>query len=146
MNLTISLLLGTLFGTGLAISGMTDAAKVLNFLDLTGNWDASLAFVMGAGLCITVPSFYLIQRRQKPVLVGRFNLPTNNTIDLKLMLGSVIFGVGWGLYGYCPGPAISALVYFDWETALFVLSMAAGMYIAGKVNVGLTLVPVDSTE
>ena len=146
MNLTISLLLGTLFGTGLAISGMTDTAKVLNFLDLSGNWDASLAFVMGAGLLITVPSFFLIQKLQKPLFRDRFNLPTNNTIDLKLVLGAVIFGVGWGLYGYCPGPAISALVYLDWETALFVLSMAAGMYIAGKVNVGLKAMPADSTE
>ena len=146
MNLTISLLLGTLFGAGLAISGMTDTAKVMNFLDVTGDWDASLAFVMGAGLLITIPAFYVIRRLVKPVLASEFDMPTNTGIDFDLALGSVLFGIGWGLYGFCPGPAISSLAYLDSETALFVLSMAVGMYIAGKVNAGSRAAIIDSTE
>ena len=133
MKLLLSLFFGTVFGTGLAISGMTDTQKVLNFLDLPGEWDASLGFVMAAGLLVTIPAFYLIIRQKKPVLAEAFNLPASNVIDVRLIVGGILFGVGWGLYGYCPGPAISALTYLDQENVLFVLSMMVGMFSAGRL-------------
>ena len=129
-----ALLCGIVFGAGLAVSGMTDTAKVLGFLDLFGNWIPDLAFVMGGAVCVTLVAFRFVLKRQRPVLAERFSLPTNTAIDSRLLSGAAIFGIGWGIYGYCPGPALSALVYLDSKTVVFVLAMFAGMAIANRLG------------
>jgi uncharacterized membrane protein YedE/YeeE len=128
------LLCGLLFGTGLAVSGMTDTRVVLGFLDITGVWDPSLLFVMAGALAITIPGFWLAQKRSKPILGEKFHLPASCAIQAKPLLGSVIFGVGWGLYGYCPGPALASLSTMNWQALLFVIAMAAGMYLEKSVG------------
>lgn len=135
-NLT-ALTSGVLFSMGLVVSGMTDPRKILNFLDVFGRWDASLIFVMGAGLAITTPAFYFILRQKKPVLENEFCVPTNNTIDKKLLIGSALFGIGWGMYGYCPGPAITSLTYMNTDAFLYVASMFVGMFAANRMTVFL---------
>ena len=134
MNYLIAVIAGTLFGSGLLLSGMMDPSKVIGFLDVFGNWDPSLIFVMGSALVVTIPTFYLVLKRNKPVLTERFNLPLKHTIDKPLILGAIIFGVGWGLVGYCPGPAISSLAGGSTTSIIFVLSMVAGMFAADKVK------------
>ena len=129
-----ALLCGILFGIGLAISGMTDTAKVLGFLDLFGSWIPDLAFVMGGAVCVTLVSFRFILKRSAPLLSENFKLPGNNAIDGRLLAGAAIFGIGWGVYGYCPGPAISALVYLDVKTVIFVVAMLLGMALANRVT------------
>ena len=136
MNIFLGLFCGILFGTGLAASGMTDTAKVLGFLDLFGNWDPSLAFVMGGALALTITGFHFILRKDKPLFDSQFHLPISKSIDVKLILGAIIFSLGWGIYGYCPGPALSALVYLQPETAVFVVSMPLGMWLAQKLQQG----------
>lgn len=121
---------GLLFGAGLALSGMTDTAKVLGFLDLFGRWIPDLAFVMGGAVCVTLVSFRFVLKR-RPLLAPDFSLPTRSDLDPQLLTGAALFGIGWGVYGYCPGPALSALVYLDAATAVFVLAMLAGMGMAG---------------
>jgi uncharacterized membrane protein YedE/YeeE len=121
----IALLAGTLFGAGLAASGMNDSAVVQGFLDVSGDWNPSLMFVMAAALFITVPGFLFMLKR-KPVLASHFNLPSFIRVDRPLIIGSIIFGMGWALVGYCPGPAIAALGYLNWESVMFVLAMLAG--------------------
>lgn len=113
MNLA-ALLVGVLFGLGLAMSGMLNPAKVLGFLDLAGDWDATLAVVMAAGLAVNVVAYRLTMRRAAPVLAEVFQVPTRRDIDLRLVLGSVIFGVGWGIAGICPGPALASLGAGQW--------------------------------
>jgi len=132
----IALLCGLVFGTGLAVSGMTDTAKVLGFLDLFGNWVPDLAFVMGGAVCVTLVAFRFVLKRKQPLLAPDFKLPLNKAIDGRLLGGATVFGVGWGIYGYCPGPALSALVYLDGKTALFVIAMLAGMALANKTSPG----------
>jgi uncharacterized protein len=131
----IALGAGLLFGAGLAISGMHDPAKVLGFLDIaaiaSGGWDPSLAFVMAGGLAVTLPAFWFARRRTAPVAVPTFQVPVATTIDQRLMLGALVFGVGWGLVGYCPGPALAALAFGATGTILFVLAMMAGMILEG---------------
>ena len=132
MKALAALLCGSLFGAGLALSGMTDTAKVLGFLDLFGNWVPDLAFVMGGAVAVTLIAFRFVLRSH-PLLVPEFNLPTRRDVDGRLLAGAAIFGIGWGVYGYCPGPALSALVYLDMKTVIFVAAMLAGMAIAGRV-------------
>lgn len=134
MKSLTALLCGILFGTGLAVSGMTDTAKVVGFLDIFGDWVPDLAFVMGGAVCVTLISFRFILKRPRPVLASDFHLPTNKLIDSRLLVGAVMFGIGWGIYGYCPGPAISALVYLDSKTLIFVLAMLLGMAIADRIR------------
>lgn len=134
MKALIALLCGLVFGTGLAVSGMTDTAKVLGFLDLFGNWVPDLAFVMGGAVCVTLIAFRFVLKRRRPLLAADFNLPLIKTIDGRLLGGAAIFGIGWGIYGYCPGPAISALVYLDGKTVLFIVAMLAGMALANRVS------------
>jgi uncharacterized protein len=134
MKNVIALLCGLVFGVGLAVSGMTDTAKVLGFLDVFGNWVPDLAFVMGGAVCVTLLAFPRVLRRAKPLLSARFWLPVNKAIDTRLLSGAGIFGVGWGIYGYCPGPALSALLYLDYKTAVFVTAMLVGMALANKVG------------
>jgi uncharacterized membrane protein YedE/YeeE len=129
-----ALVCGLIFGAGLAMSGMTDTAKVIGFLDIFGEWVPDLGFVMGGAVLVTVVAFRLVLRRNNPILADSFALPTNTAIDGRLLGGAALFGVGWGIYGYCPGPAISALVYLNTDTVIFVAAMLVGMVIANKAT------------
>ena len=126
-----ALLAGMVFGSGIAISGMGNPAKVLNFFDPFGTWDPSLAFVM-AGALLTAAIGYrlLFARRAAPVYDSTFHLPTSTAIDAKLVGGSALFGVGWGIAGFCPGGAIPALGFAPWPTALFLIAMGGGILLA----------------
>lgn len=129
-----ALLSGLLFGMGLSLSGMTDPAKVQGFLDITGAWVPDLAFVMGGALLITLTMTSAILRRETPLLASGFHMPTLKSIDGRLISGSVIFGIGWGLSGYCPGPALVSLIYGQSPTRVFVLAMIIGMFAATRFN------------
>ncbi len=117
---------GFVFGTGLWVSGMANPKKVLGFLDITGKWDASLLLVMAAAVAITLVGFRVVLRNPKPVLEETFELPQKKDIDLPLIAGSAVFGIGWGIAGYCPGPAITALAALSTESIVFVAAMIAG--------------------
>jgi len=123
-----ALIAGLLFGLGLAISQMTNPAKVLNFLDITGTWDPTLAFVMGGAVLVTLISFRFILKQDRPLFEGQFHLPTRSDIDSRLLGGAALFGIGWGLAGYCPGPGVAALAMGLWEPALFVVGLLVGMW------------------
>jgi len=131
MAVFAALLSGLLFGAGLVVSRMVDPAKVQHFLDFagiaSGTWDPSLAFVMAGALAVTTPGYWLILRRKAPLAAPAFQMPTRRDFDAKLLAGAAIFGIGWGLAGYCPGPAIASLVFGRAETAVFVIAMLAGM-------------------
>ena len=118
---------GLLFGLGLVVSGMVNPAKVVGFLDLSGNWDPSLILVMGGGLLITVPAFHIILKNSQPLFEPNFFLPTLDVIDSKLIIGAILFGLGWGIAGFCPGPAMAALVSLNPTVLLFVVAMLVGM-------------------
>lgn len=134
MKAIVGLLCGMVFGVGLAMSGMTDTAKVLGFLDITGQWVPDLAFVMGGAVLVTLIAFRFVLKMKKPLLNRRFSLPGSSIIDGRLLGGAAIFGIGWGVYGYCPGPAIAALTYLDSKTAMFVAAMLVGMALANKLG------------
>lgn len=123
----VSLISGSLFGAGLAISGMMDPARVRGFLDITGKWDPTLAFVMGGAVMVMAVAWVIQRRLSSPLLAQSFNLPATSQIDHKLIGGAALFGIGWGLAGLCPGPAIGALIVQPVAAGTFVLSMAAGM-------------------
>jgi len=129
MNRASPFLVGLLFGIGLCLAGMTNASKVLAFLDLGGAWDPSLAFVMGGAIAVAFVAFRVAAGRAASLSGGPFHLPTARTIDTRLIGGSLLFGVGWGLVGLCPGPAIADIGFFDGRAALFVIAMAAGMAV-----------------
>lgn len=120
-------LAGLLFGIGLAISDMINPARVLAFLDVAGNWDPTLAFVMAGALIPSALAYRYRQKLEKPLLEPSFHVPTNRTIDTRLIAGAVVFGLGWGLVGLCPGPAIAALTSGQWQAVLFTAAMIAGM-------------------
>lgn len=120
-------LVGLIFGIGLILSGMTDPGKVIGFLDLFGNWDPSLAFVMGGAILVGVFAFAVAKRRASSVLGGAMQLPTERQVDKRLIIGSLAFGVGWGLAGFCPGPALVSLGAGEIKAAVFVLAMLIGM-------------------
>lgn len=124
---------GLLFGLGLAISQMANPAKVLAFLDLAGRWDPSLALVMAGALAVTIPGYRLVLRRPKPVLAAHFGLPTAKSIDGRLIAGAAIFGAGWGLVGFCPGPAIASLAWTVGDNLWFIAAMAAGMLVTRRL-------------
>lgn len=127
MAKTISALIaGLIFGLGLTISQMVNPAKVIGFLDLFGNWDPSLGLVMGAALLVTAIGYRLAWRREQPLFEARFQVPGNREIDRRLALGAILFGVGWGLAGLCPGPAIAALTIGGAKAAAFLAAMIAG--------------------
>lgn len=134
MNIIIGLFAGLLFGAGLIISGMADPAKVLGFLDITGTWDPTLAFVMGGALTTTAIGFRVVTRREKPVYDESFHIPTTTAIDKKLLSGAILFGVGWGLVGLCPGPAIVAIGSLKTEALIFGIAMCIGLLLAGAFN------------
>ena len=123
-----ALLSGVLFGVGLTVSRMIDPAIVIGFLDVTGAWDPSLAFVMGGALLVTVPAFMIAKKRVRTLLNIDITMPTKNDIDASLLIGAAIFGVGWGLGGFCPGPAISALSFGLEKPLIFVTAMTVGMF------------------
>ena len=122
---------GLLFGLGLWVSGMANPAKVLGFLDVAGRWDPSLAFVMGGAVGVTAIAFPLVLRRGRPLLEGGFRLAELRHVDARLVAGSAIFGLGWGIGGFCPGPALTALASLAAETAAFVAAMIAGGLLHG---------------
>ena len=127
MKNLVTLISGLLFGFGLLLSGMANPAKVQNFLDLFGTWDPSLAFVMGGAIAVTMPGFSLVTRHSKPFFNDVFHLPTRTDFDARLITGAAIFGVGWGLGGFCPGPAMTALPLAAEGTLIFVATMLTGM-------------------
>jgi uncharacterized membrane protein YedE/YeeE len=127
MRLVAAVLAGFAFGAGLAIADMTNPAKVQNFLDLLGSWDPSLAFVMGTALAVAAVGFAAARRRPAPLFAEAFELPTRRDLDAELLAGAALFGVGWGLSGFCPGPALAALVQGVAAVYAFVLAMLAGM-------------------
>jgi uncharacterized membrane protein YedE/YeeE len=130
-------LIGLLFGTGIAVSGMANPAKVLNFFDFFGTWDPSLAFVMGGALAVTAIGYRFVLRRPRPVLDARFHLPPPQRIDLPLVGGAAVFGIGWGITGFCPGGAIPALGLWEASAWMFVGAMLAGILVARTVRAAL---------
>jgi uncharacterized membrane protein YedE/YeeE len=133
MAIVAQLLAGLVFGLGLVISGMVNPAKVQNFLDIFGQWDPSLAFVMGGAVVVAFVGFRLTLRRARPVLAARFDLPTRRDIDARVIVGPAIFGVGWGLAGLCPGPALASLTTGGAAALVFVAAMAVGMWGARRL-------------
>ena len=128
-NLGAALISGVLFGLGLSVAQMVNPLKVIAFLDVTGFWDPSLALVMGGGVLVTELLFPWTQSRSQPLWAPRFNLPASAAIDRKLLAGAILFGIGWGIAGYCPGPAIAALLIHPAEAIPFVLAMLAGAWL-----------------
>ena len=131
MKTLIAFGIGLIFGIGLLVSNMTQPEKVLGFLDFFGRWDPSLAFVMGGALVVSTAGYYLARQRGKSVFGEALHLPTKRDIDPRLLGGALIFGVGWGLAGICPGPAIANLGFFSQPAILFVVAMLAGMAVYG---------------
>ncbi|MCU4120655.1 DUF6691 family protein [Variovorax sp. N23] len=129
MQILTSLLAGLVFGFGLILSGMADPAKVLGFLDLAGAWDPSLALVMGGAIAVGLPAFALARRRKLSLIGAPMRLPTLRQIDRRLVGGSVLFGIGWGIAGFCPGPALVALGMGKTQALVFVAAMLAGMLV-----------------
>ena len=127
---------GLLFGFGLIVSEMVNPAKVLGFLDIFGNWDPSLAFVMGGAVAASALGTFIGKRRGAPVLAGRFDIPTRRDLDPRLIGGAALFGVGWGLVGLCPGPALTALTFGSSQVLVFVTAMIAGMAVFGVITDG----------
>lgn len=125
---------GLIFGTGIALSGMANPAKVLNFFDIAGTWDPSLAFVMGGALLVTAIGYRLVLRREKPVCETKFHVPTNRKLDLPLIAGSAVFGIGWGISGFCPGGAIPALGLGEASAWAFVGAMLVGIFAARSIR------------
>lgn len=134
MNLLFSLLAGLVFGLGLIVSGMSDPAKVLGFLDLAGAWDPSLALVMGGAIAVGLPGFAWAKRRDRSLLGLPMRLPTASQIDRRLVLGSLAFGAGWGLAGFCPGPALVALGMGEWKAWLFSAAMLVGFALFERLQ------------
>lgn len=128
MQLMMALVAGLVFGLGLIVSGMTDPSKVIGFLDILGNWNPSLGFVMGGAIVIGLIAYPFATRRATALLGGPIRLPTSSKIDRRLVLGGIAFGAGWGLAGYCPGPALTSLLTsIDGKAWLFVAAMLVGM-------------------
>lgn len=143
----IGLLAGIIFGAGLAISGMADPARVRAFLDITGAWDPTLAFVMGGAMIPMAIAWRIRRNMQRPLAASVFDLPTATRLDRKLLAGATIFGVGWGIAGLCPGPAIADLAVRPWPAAIFVVAMLAGMAVhRAQSHVAATVTPQTFTE
>ena len=134
MAVLLQFIIGLIFGLGLIVSGMSNPAKVLNFLDFaairTGTWDASLAFVMAGAIVVTFIGFRLALKRSQPIMAEKFHLPSREDIDARVIAGPVIFGIGWGLAGFCPGPAITALGFGTKAAVVYAVAMFAGMWLA----------------
>ena len=129
-----SLTSGLLFGLGLAISSMINPGKIVGFLDVTGNWDPSLAFVMGGAVAITALTFRPILKRPTPILTNKFYLPSRTKLDSKLIFGAAIFGVGWAVSGLCPGPAIASIAFLNEKLLIFVCALLIGSFAGYKLR------------
>lgn len=129
MTILIAALTGLVFGLGLLVSGMADPQKVLGFLDLAGTWDPSLALVMGGAIALGLPGFALARRRSRSLLGAPMQLPARQAVDAPLLIGSALFGIGWGLAGYCPGPALVGTAAGMGSAAIFSAAMLAGMLL-----------------
>ena len=139
MKLIVTLLIGMIFGFGIAISGMANPAKVLNFFDLAGTWDPSLIFVMGGALITTAIGYQIVfKTRTSPLMDIAYMLPSSKDIDTRLVVGSATFGVGWGIAGFCPGGAIPAIGLGYSETIMFMFALIAGVFIARLLNTKIT--------
>jgi len=130
MRLVLTYLIGLIFGVGISISGMANPAKVLNFFDIAGTWDPSLVFVMGGAVVVAFFGYKIVLRRPAPVLDAKFHLPDNPRIDARLLGGSALFGVGWGIAGFCPGGALPALGTGQIDVFVFVAALIAGIFAA----------------
>jgi uncharacterized membrane protein YedE/YeeE len=128
MRFVLIYLIGVIFGTGIVLSGMANPAKVINFFDIAGTWDPSLAFVMGGALIVTAIGYRVVFGRERPLYEGRFNLPTARNLDARLIGGSAVFGIGWGISGFCPGGALPALGTGKPDVFIFVAAMLAGIF------------------
>jgi uncharacterized membrane protein YedE/YeeE len=137
MRLLVSYLIGLVFGVGISISGMANPAKVLNFFDIAGTWDPSLIFVMGGALVTTLIGYRLVFGRTAPILSDRFQVPTSRAIDAKLIGGSAVFGIGWGIAGFCPGGALPALGTGRWEVFAFTAAVVAGIFLARYIQAAM---------
>lgn len=133
MRMILTLLIGALFGIGIAMSGMANPAKVINFFDIAGSWDPSLAFVMGGAVIVTFVGYRLVLQREKPLFEAHFDVPTNRRLDARLLIGAGVFGIGWGIAGFCPGGALPALGTLDPRVILFVAALTAGMLVTRGV-------------
>lgn len=129
MQTLIALIAGALFGAGLVLSGMADPARVRGFLDLMGRWDPTLAFVMGGALIPMILAWQIQKRFEKPFADARFHLPDTNRIDARLLIGAILFGVGWGVAGLCPGPALAGLAIAPASAVILLVAMLAGMIV-----------------
>ena len=134
MRLAFGFLSGLIFGLGLVISGMSDPAKVLNFLDLAGTWDPSLAFVMAGASVTAFVGYRLVWRQSSPVLDPKFDVPSSSAIDRPLVVGSALFGIGWGIGGFCPGPAWTALPLLTPGILIFLPAMLIGLWLGGRAK------------
>ncbi|WP_306046731.1 DUF6691 family protein [Nioella sp. MMSF_3534] len=130
MRIFVAYLIGIVFGLGISISGMANPAKVLNFFDVAGTWDPSLIFVMGGAVVVTFLGYRFVLKRPMPIFDRQFLLPGSNVIDLKLLGGSAVFGIGWGIAGFCPGGALPALGTGRTEVVLFTIALVAGIFAA----------------
>ena len=135
MNKTFSLFSGFIFGIGLTVSSMTNPAKVIGFLNITDKWDPSLMFVMIGAIAISAPFFYLLRNKSKLFFDLNFETPNITIIDKKLILGASMFGIGWGMVGFCPGPAIASLALLKPLSIIFVIAMASGFYMSKFVKI-----------
>ena len=144
MKLFSLLVIGILFAVGLVVSGMAQPAKVVGFLDIFGQWDPSLAFVMGSALVVTHFGFKFVLKKPSPILGAKFQLPSAKHIDLRLVSGASLFGVGWGLSGFCPGPALVALGSGHPEVVTFVAAMFAGFFLKDMLDMIVPVKPVQS--
>ena len=126
----LALFSGLIFGLGLTVSSMTNPAKVIGFLDILGKWDPSLGFVMGGAILITAPMLYFLKYKNHLILASKIELPQKNNIDFFLVIGACLFGIGWGMVGFCPGPAISSIALLNPFSLLFVGSMIVGFYLS----------------
>ena len=130
----LTLLSGLIFGLGLTLSSMTNPAKVIGFLDILGRWDPSLGFVMGGAILITAPLLYFLKNKNYLILASQIELPSKKNIDFSLMVGALLFGIGWGMVGFCPGPAIASIILLNPFSLLFVSSMIVGFYLSQIID------------
>jgi hypothetical protein len=154
MTILIQFAIGLVFGLGLIVSGMSNPAKVLNFLDVggisAGTWDASLAFVMAGAVAVTFIGFSYVLKLARPLFAERFYVPTRRDIDPRIIIGPAIFGIGWGLVGFCPGPALTALGFGSASAFIFVAAMCVGMVLARIIanlpSTARVVTPADPLE
>lgn len=129
MRLILTYLIGLVFGSGIMISGMANPAKVINFFDVAGTWDPSLAFVMGGALIVTLLGYRWVFKKQNPIFAESFSLPTSKDLDSKLIGGSIIFGIGWAFAGFCPGGALPAIGTGNIDVLIFIAALISGFYL-----------------